>query len=267
MPSAKMLRRLMTCSIISLLYGVSDGALAHTTVRDPATSSATSATTSNNAFVVPHGCDGADGGADPLPVIGQSAVFPSGNASQTVWVRLGNPNMPIDPVTVIGGDGTLNLNVTGIQDRSLFDIQSEEPGALGATPIHALNWKGGSLDTSMTGYTLWHVSVPPIVNNCVANLRIRIAVANWCEEKQNEATDRNNNRADWWFTGETGTQKFTDPQLIQPDFWTTLTVMNPNATDANCPADQRFDVAVMPSGADIDTWLPLKAFTKAPPPF
>ncbi|MGH8565856.1 MAG: hypothetical protein ACREXW_17885 [Gammaproteobacteria bacterium] len=265
MSSAKMLTRLTTCSVVGLLYGVSEGALAHTTVRDQARSSATSATTSNNAFVVPHGCSGAEGGPDPLPVIGQSAVFPFGDASQAVWVHLGT-NTPIDPVTVIGGDGFLNLAVTGVQDRSLFDIQREEPGALGAIP-HALNWKGGSLDTSMTGYTLWRVSVPPIVNNCVANLRIRIAVANWCEEKQNEATDRNNNRADWWFTDETGTQKFTDPDLIQPTFWTTLTVINPNATDDNCPADQRFDAAVMPNGSDIDTYLPLRGFTKPPPPF
>jgi hypothetical protein len=108
--------------------------------------------------------------------------------------------------------------------------------------------------------------VPPIVNNCVANLRIRIAVANWCEEKKNEATDRNNNRADWWFTAETGTQKFMDPDLIQPTYWTTLTAMNPNATDGNCPADQRFDVAVMPSGSDIDHYLPYVGFTLNPPP-
>ena len=273
MPSAKMVRRLMTCSVITLLYGVSEGALAHTGVRDQARSSATSTTTSNNAFVITHGCSGAEGGPDPLPVIGQSAVFPFGNASQAVWVHLAT-NTPIDPVSVIGGDGALNLNVGGVQDRSIFDIQWEEInpdpgdplGDHGAIPVHALNWKDGSLSPDLLGYTAFRVSVPPIVNNCVANLRIRIAVANWCEEKKNQATDRNNNRADWWFTAETGTQKFTDPDLIQPTFWTTLTVMNPNATDANCPADQRFDVAVMPSGADIDRYLPHPRFTKNPPP-
>jgi hypothetical protein len=275
MPSPRMVSRLMTCSVISLLYGVSEGALAHTGVRDQATSSATSTTTSNNAFTITHGCSGAEGGPDPLPVLGQSAVFPFGNASQAVWVRLGDPNTPIDPVSVIGGDGHLNLGVTGVQDSSLFGIQREEinphPGdPLGdhdAIPVHALNWKDGSLNPEMLGYTLFRVSVPPIVNNCVANLRIRVAVSNWCEEKKNEATDPNNNRADWWFTAETGTQSFTDPDLIQPSFWTTLTVMNPNATDANCPADQRFDVAVMPSGADIDRYLPYRGFTKHPAPF
>jgi hypothetical protein len=262
MPSAKM--RLMTCSVISLLYGVSQGALAHTGVRDQVRSSATSTTTSNNAFTITHGCDGAEGGRDPLPVLGQSAVFPLGNPSQAVWVRLGNPNTPIDPVTVIGGDGTLNLAVTGVQDGSIFDTQQEEVDS--ADTVHALNWKDGTLNPEMLGYTLFRVSVPPIVNNCVSNLRIRIAVSNWCENNKNEATDRNNNRADWWFTGETGTQKFTDPDLIQPTFWTTLTVMNPNATDANCPADQRFDAAVMPSGSDIDHYLPYSAFILNPPP-
>ncbi|MGH8609367.1 MAG: hypothetical protein ACREX9_18725 [Gammaproteobacteria bacterium] len=273
MPSLKMVSRLMTCSVISLLYGVSQGALAHTGVRDQVTSSATSTTTSNNAFTVPHGCDGADGGADPLPVLGQSAVFPFGRPDETVWVRLGT-NTPIDPVTVIGGDGHLNLNVAGVQEGSLFETQSEEVnpdggdplGAHDSIPVRALNWKDGSLDPDMLGYTAFQVSVPTIVNNCVANVRYRIAVANWCEKKQNEATDGNNNRADWWFTGETGTQKFTDPHLIQPTFWTTLTAKNPNATDANCPADQRFDVAVMPSGADIDRYLPLFGFTLNPPP-
>jgi hypothetical protein len=264
MPSLIMVRRLTTCSVISLLYAVSQGALAHTGVRDQVRSSATSTTTSNNAFVITHGCSGAEGGPDPLPVIGQSAVFPFGNASQAVWVRLGNPNTPIEPITVIGGDGLLNLSVSGVQDGSIFDTQGEEgnPG-----PVHALNWKDGSLNPELNGYTLFRVTVPTIVNNCVANLRLRIAVANWCEEEKNEATDPNNNRADWWFTAETGTQSFTDPDLIQPSFWTTLTVMNPNATDANCPADQRFDVAVMPSGADIDTYLPHRRFTKRPPPF
>jgi hypothetical protein len=268
-----MVRRLTTCSVISLLYAVSQGALAHTGIRDQATSSATSTTTSNNAFTVPHGCSGVEGGKQQ-PVLGQSAVFPFGDASQAVWVRLGTPNTPIDPITVIGGDGYLDLSVTGVQDGSLFATQGEEvnrgpgdrPGSFGSIPVHALNWKDGSLDPSLLGYTQFRVSVPPIVNNCVANLRIRIAVANWCDEKQNQATDRNNNRADWWFTAETGTQKFTDPDLIQPTYWTTLTVRNPNATDSNCPADQRFDVAVMPSGSDIDHYLPYTGFTLNPPP-
>lgn len=268
MPSSTVLRRLTAYTAVGLLYGVSQGVLAHTGVRDTVTGSATSSTTSNNAFVITHGCAGAEAGSVQQPVIGQTAVFPFGNASQAVWVRLGTPNTPIHPDTVIGGTGVLNLNVGGVQDRSIFDTQGEEvnPDGTDGAAVHALNWKDGSLAPWMVGYTLFRASVPPIVNNCVANLRIRIAVSNWCDEKKNEATDGNNNRADWWFTGETGTQKFTDPDLIQPTFWTTLTVKNPDATDANCPAEQRFDVAVMPSGSDIDRYLPHKQFTKGPAP-
>jgi hypothetical protein len=132
---------------------------------------------------------------------------------------LGTPNTPIDPVTVIGGDGYLDLSVSGVQDGSIFDTQGEEvnsspgdrPGSFGSIPVHALNWKDGSLNPQMLGYTLFRVSVPPIVNNCVANLRIRIAVANWCEKKQNEATDGNNNRADWWFTARDGDSEVHRP--------------------------------------------------------
>ncbi len=274
MPSSIRVRKLTTCSVLGLLYAVSPGTLAHTGVRDTVTGSATSTTTSNNAFVITHGCAGAEEGSVQQPVIGQTAVFPFGDASQVVWLRLGTPNTPIDPATVIGGDGYLNLNVGGVQDRSIFDTQGEEInpdsgdrlGDHNAIPVHALNWKDGSLAPWMVGYTTFRVTVPRIVNNCVANLRIRIAVANWCAEDQNEASDPNNNRADWWFTAETGTQKFTDPDLIQPTFWTTLTVRNPNATDANCPADQRFDVAVMPSGSDIDKYLPHRKFTQPPAP-
>jgi hypothetical protein len=94
-------------------------------------------------------------------VLGQSAVFPFWDASQAVWVRLGMPNTPIDPVTVIGGDGYLDLSVAGVQDRSIFDTQGEEinanpsdrPGSFGSIPVHALNWRDGSLDPSLLGYT------------------------------------------------------------------------------------------------------------------
>jgi hypothetical protein len=98
----------------------------------------------------------------------------------------------------------------------------------------------------------------------VENLRIRVAVVNWCEKKKNEANDADNNRADWWFTGETGSTKFVDEDLVQPTYWTTITVNNPNAVPgAGC----NHDVAIMPSGADIDTYLPHSTFTKNPAPY
>jgi hypothetical protein len=118
----------------------------------------------------------------------------------------------------------------------------------------------------LLGITQFRVTVPPIVNPCVSRVRIRIGVANWCERDQNEATDAENNRADWWFTGETGPTKFVDPDLIQESFWTTLTVNNPNASESKC-GGKPHEVAVMPSGADIDLYLPLQGFTADPAPY
>jgi hypothetical protein len=73
-----------------------------------------------------------------------------------------------------------------------------------------------------------------------------------------------NNRADWWFTGETGPKNFVDPDLIQESFWTALTVNNPNTSECG---QEPHEVAVMPSGADIDLYLPLEGFTADPAPF
>jgi hypothetical protein len=268
-------------------------AFAHTGVRDTVTGSSESATTSNNAFTIPHGCSAGEGDAPPKKVKGQSAVFPFGlpaaelTGPGAVWVRLGEPPTPptlltAEEVTAIIGDADedpstppqphLNLDVTGIQDASLFKTQTEEVNPAGtdplgphdSIPVHALNWRGGKLETNLLGITQFRVTVPPIVNPCVSRVRIRIAVSNWCERNQNEANDADNDRADWWFTGETGPTKFVDPDLIQESFWTTLTVNNPNASECG---EEPHEVAVMPSGADIDLYLPLEGFTADPAPF
>jgi hypothetical protein len=108
------------------------------------------------------------------------------------------------------------------------------------------------------------LTAPQIIANCVSKLRIRIAVANWCEKAANEATDTDNKRADWWFTGETGPAKFVDPDLLQESFWTTLTVNNPNVEKCRTTP---YEVVVMPSGADIDKYLPHGQFTSGPGPY
>ena len=251
-------RALAAYSVAAALIAASQGAFAHTGVKDTVNATSTSSTTSYNAFTITHGCGG-DAGTDPLPVIGQSAVFPYGESA--VWVKLSDGSATTAQDVI--GAPTLNLSVAGIQDASVFKIQNEEADANGV--VHALNWKGGKLDTTLYGLTQFRVSVPKIVDKCVSRLRIRMAVANWCETKANEATDGDNNRADWWFTGETGTTKFVDPDLIQPTYWTTLTANNTEFDAAACGAG--YEVAVMPSGADIDKYLPHGAFTAAPPPY
>ena len=64
-----------------------------------------------------------------------------------------------------------------------------------------------------------------------------------------------NNRADWWFTAPYGgSAMYSDPDLLQPTYWTTLTVNNKAADLALCTGTQ-VDVSVEPSGAAFDTYL------------
>lgn len=64
-----------------------------------------------------------------------------------------------------------------------------------------------------------------------------------------------NNRADWWFTAPYGgSALYNDPDLLQPSYWTTMTVNNKAADLALCTGTQ-VDVSVEPSGIAFDTIL------------
>lgn len=64
-----------------------------------------------------------------------------------------------------------------------------------------------------------------------------------------------NNRADWWFTAPYGgSALYNDPDVLQPTYWTTLTVNNSAADIAKC-AGTPVDVTVEPTGAAFDTYL------------
>lgn len=255
------------------------GAWAHTGVRDQATESLTS----YNGFTITHGCGSdTDDTRPPLKVKGQSAVFPYGE--NTVWVDLAtNTVIPTGGVGIVElpDPPVFSLNPGGIQSNDPFTVTEEETedGTVD-TPVRALNWKGGpGLKTNLVGIPLFRVSAPTIVDGCVSKLRARIAVANWCKFGKNEANDPINNRADWWFPtpeiaeGEpgapgSGSEKFVDPDLVQEDFWTTLTVNNVDTADpTTCPGGVHREVAVQPTGADIDTFLPYRPFTAGPGPY
>lgn len=259
MPKSNMTKRVAICSLTTLMCTAGTGVFAHTTVRD----AVTEGTRSFNAFSIPHGCSGIEEDPNPLEVRGQSAVLPFGDSA--VWIDLSTGE-----VIITGGEGIvdgdlIDLGVAGIQDDSLFDIQTEETDAL--ENVRALNWKKGALHIDLLGLTQFRVSGPIITDACVSALRVRIAVANWCERGANEANDADNNRADWWFTGGTGSTKFVDPEMLQEDFWTTLTVENPDADPTGCPGGVTHEVAVQPSGADIDEFLPYAPFTADPAPY
>lgn len=261
MPSLN-IKRLTMCSLTTMMCAGGPAAFAHTGVQD----AAEAGKTSYNAFTITHGCAADTGGGAPLKVRGQSAVFPFGIA---VWTDLSTDAViETGAVGIVSEDDDLiTLNVGGIQDNDPFAKQEEETDDL--ENVRALNWRKGALETNLVGTPRFRVSPPVILDNCVSALKVRIAVANWCEKNKNEASDSDNNRADWWFTGpeQTGSAQFIDPDLVQEDFWTTLTVNNPGNPDApECEGETR-EVAVQPTGTDIDTYLPYKPFTKDPGPY
>lgn len=72
------------------------------------------------------------------------------------------------------------------------------------------------------------------------------------------AGNGDNNRADWWFTAPYGgSALYNDVDLLQPTYWTTMTVNNSAADLAACTAagGTPADVSVEPSGAAFDTYL------------
>ena len=219
MPSLT-IKRLTMCSLTTLMCAVGPAAFAHTGVQE----AAEAGTTTYNAFTITHGC-GSDTGGDPLKVRGQSAVFPFGIA---VWTDLStNQIIETGAAGITSEEDDFILGVSGIQDNDPFAKIEEETDDL--ENVRALNWKHGALETNLVGTPRWRASVPTILDNCVSALHVRVAVVNWCEKHKNEANDADNNRADWWFTGpeQTGSTLFVDPELVQEDFWTTLTVNNP----------------------------------------
>ncbi|MGH8582007.1 MAG: hypothetical protein ACREWG_04305 [Gammaproteobacteria bacterium] len=309
MLTLKMLNRSAIYSLTIAVYAAGQSVFAHTGVRDQATEGKTS----YNGFTIPHGCRLNSTVPLILPVIGQSAVFPYGDASSssgpTVWVDLST-----NTVIPTGGTGIVSLgappalpifslSVGGIQQNDPFDIVQEETDPASPTVVRALNWQGSDeiyrlkrlkrgknykllrqpfagLRTELLGIPEFSVRAPMIIDDCVSSLRVRIAVANWCEKGQNEASDPENDRADWWFTHPvvaagsagapgSGSTKFTDVDLTLDNFWTTLTVnnSNPRADPTTCPGGVLHEVAVQPAGTEIDTYLPNSPFTKEPAPY
>lgn len=64
-----------------------------------------------------------------------------------------------------------------------------------------------------------------------------------------------NNRADWWFTAPYGgSALYSDPEVLQPTYWTTLTVNNKAADIALCTGTQ-VEYSVEPTGVAFDTYL------------
>jgi len=286
---------LTLCALVALF--ASEQALAHTGVRD----TAVEGTASYNGFTITHGCNNSSEGGPPAqqyPVIGQSAVFPSGDTA--VW------RDQTGAVIQVGGNGAgtitgdkLSLSVTGYSDGSTFKTTEELVDGLGNP--QGLLFKDGVMAPNLNAITPFKITAPTIANNCVKTLKIRIGVVNYCDTDKNanndakgpwkspkddsgkdikipkttseatgfvqaapanvgkfkEMTNGNgdNNRADWWFTAPYGgSALYNDPELLQPTYWTTLSVTNKTADLALCTGTQ-VEYSVEPSGVAFDTIL------------
>jgi hypothetical protein len=293
--------KLTLCSLAALL--AAGQAYAHTGVRDKVTVSATATATSYNAFTLTHGCGGDSG--DAYPVLGQSAVFPTGD--RVVWreadgtvIQEGGGAGIFDTIVLDHNgaplpDTGLNLSVTGYAGfSSPFTTTQEivDPNALNPGVVEGLLWKDGAMEPKLNALPPFKVTVPKIIDPSVKQVNVRIGVINYCDFKKNaendatgpykkpkdafgrkipilatalapdqinvananyyhtlEAGNGDNNRQDWWFTApHGGSALYNDPELLQPTYWTTLTVYNASATGERV-------VSIEPTGAAFDAIL------------
>ena len=155
------------------------------------------------------------------------------------------------PATIPVADGKGNVRGWQSWSNSSALLESKK-NALGA-------------DISTTGLSPFGINAFAFQpTSCAKTLKIRVAVANWCEK--GAASYKSPSRVDLWI-GHT-TPKFND-QVVMPSadpksiFWSTLTVnrdlvKNPITKACDQPTD--YDtVYIEPSDADIDTYMPIPA--------
>jgi hypothetical protein len=302
------IKGLTLCSLLALL--AAGQAAAHTGVRDKVTVSATASAASYNGFTITHGCGGDSG--DAFPVLGQSAVFPTGD--RVIWRdAAGAPLKNTDGTDMVGGgagifdtivldhtgaplpDSGLNLQVTGYAGFSSPFATTQEivdPNALNPGVIEGLLWKDGAMEPKLNAITPFKVTVPKIIDPTVKQVNVRIGVINYCDFDKNAANDArgpykqpkdaferkipilattlapdqinvagapvyvtlgagngDNNRQDWWFMAPYGNSAlYNDIDLLQPSYWTTMTVINASATGTRV-------VSIEPTGAAFDAIL------------
>jgi hypothetical protein len=174
---------LVLCSMMGLL--AAGQAVAHTGVRDQATA----AVASYNGFTITHGCADYIAGGQQYPVIGQAALFPYG--ATAVWRELGvgtaNGTVIADPTTIVG----VNVYNLGVKDyasaSSAFPTTNSIVDGLGN--IHALFWKDGAMEPKQNTVTPFKITHPAIIDKCIASVKVRVAVINFCDVQKNQAND------------------------------------------------------------------------------
>ena len=169
-------------------------------------------------------------------------------------------------LSIVTSGGTLFANTIPVAD-DLGNVRGWQGWSgtspfNGSTLLESTKKKDGS-DISTTGLSPFGINAFAFKpESCAKTLKIRVAVANWCEKGVKSYNSPS--RVDLWI-GHT-TAVFND-QVVMPNadaksiFWSTLTVnrdlvKNPIMSVCDKPTD--YDtVYIEPSDKDIDTYLPI----------
>ncbi|GAB6140750.1 hypothetical protein JCM14076_14790 [Methylosoma difficile] len=266
-----MKKSLTTLAIVTC--ALSQGVFAHTGVKDTITAGTS---TIYNAFTATHGCAsnvGGEGSGTSQDLVGASVVFPNGAGSPVNKIdSAGNTIEAIDLSTVLAGGVTGGV-WTGMGPRAIFPSLFNNQKAVfdAAGNLRGFYTYGGSKQggTSVVGLIPFRMSAVQFkadasgAINCAKSLKVRMAVANWC--KRGAVNDAADDRADFWIGHMT--TKFNDPETMPYNatdvaagkfYWPTMTInrdLTAQPLDASCGAG--FDVAIEPSDADIDAYLPI----------
>lgn len=223
---------------------------------------AVEATRAFTGVAIGQGCEDDFKSSSPLPVKVVRAVFPNGTGSQAFKIEPNGSETPIALANYIeqANGGVLTLDPGMIQDKNIYKKQFEIVDANGR--VRAIEARSGKLDVNAFGIVPFHATAPSFkTGNCAKRLLVRIAVANYCHSTRNTNKD---NRADIWI--DHVTPLFNDPDVLPHDFvatpyWPTFVVnrdLDSNPLSGSC--GEGFDIAVQPSDAEIDGYLPTSGF-------
>lgn len=267
---AKSLKALSLYTLVAAICGAGQAAYAHTGIKD----SVDEGKSIYTAFTITHGCQDTPGKEKLLPVAAQSVVFPNSvnpAGAEAFKINADGSETAIDLTTELEGtvgDSLATLSPGMVQDKNVFKKQKEiveidTKGTPEATDdverVRAIQLTNGNLDTTAVGLIPFRVTAPKFkAASCAKSLKIRIAIANYCNKTKN--TDKDN-RSDIWI-GDV-TPLFNDGGVMPHDwetspFWPTLTVKRTTAN--NCAAEQQYDIAVQPAESDIDNFLGIKGY-------
>ncbi|MFZ2311753.1 MAG: hypothetical protein WAV82_03970 [Methylobacter sp.] len=279
MKDFKSVKKLALYSVATVMCVAGQSALAHTGIKDKVTENVAG----YNALTITHGCNGNVTLGDHQDVIAMSVVFPNAADPSLAKVsQLDSKGIQVGPALPDLSDDIEGV-ASGVGFTSLGLGLVASGGTLFANIIPTVDGSG-----AIRGYHTWagpkpYLSAPlqeSVVSttglspfkygaikfkatSCAKSLKVRAAVANWCKKgpKNADADDR----VDVWIGHMT--KGFADPRTMPynetdvaagKSYWPTMTVnrdLTANPLPKGC--GEGFDLAIEPTDADIDAYLPI----------